>query len=148
MSAEPANGGAPGPAPSRIVVGVGASRGVAYEEVHETLCAALATAGLARACVATVASVTTKRDEPAIRALADDLGATMLWLPPERLAATPVPHPSEVVRRTIGTPSVAEAAALAAAPGGVLVLGKTRSARRPSMCTIALARHQVGGKAT
>lgn len=138
--------GAPDPA-VRLVVGVGASKGVAYDEIHETLRAALDTAGLTRARVVAVASATAKRDEPAIRALADELGAAMLWLPPERLAAIRVPNPSPTVRAAVGTPSVAEAAALAVTRGGVLVLGKTRSARRPSMCTIALARHQVGGTA-
>ncbi len=129
----------------RLVVGVGASTGVAYDELHETLRTALDAVGLPRAHVVAVASSTAKSDEPAIRALADELGAAMLWLPPERLAATRVPNPSERVRALTGTPSVAEAAALAATGGGVLVLGKTRSARRPSLCTIALARHQVGG---
>lgn len=145
MSARAVRGGPE--TPVRLVVGVGASKGVAYDEIHETLHAALGTAGLAPAHVVAVASVTSKRDEPAIRALADELGAAMLWLPPERLAATPVPNPSEAVRAVAGTPSVAEAAALAATRNGELVLGKTRSARHPSMCTIALARHQVGGTA-
>ncbi|UGQ10736.1 cobalamin biosynthesis protein [Yinghuangia sp. ASG 101] len=135
---------APDP-PVGLVVGVGASKGVAYDEIHETLRAALDTLGLAHVRVVAVASVTTKRGEPAIHALADDLGAAMVWLPPERLAATHVPNPSARVRAVTGTPSVAEAAALVATEGGVLVLGKTRSARRPCLCTIALARHQVGG---
>ncbi|NUU24796.1 MAG: cobalamin biosynthesis protein [Streptomycetaceae bacterium] len=131
----------------RLAVGVGASRGVGYAEVAETLRTALAAAGLPLADVATVASVTTKRDEPALHALARSLGAELLWLPAEQLAAVPAPNPSATVRDAVGTASVAEAAALVAARGGTLLIAKTRSSRQPCMCTIAVARHRVGGLA-
>jgi cobalamin biosynthesis protein CbiG len=47
-----------------------------------------------------------------------------------------VPNPSEPVRRAVGTPSVAEAAARLAAGGQALVLPK----RASRMATVALAR--------
>ncbi|MEU8140058.1 cobalamin biosynthesis protein [Streptodolium elevatio] len=133
---------------ARLVVGVGASRGVAYAEIDETLRAALADAGLSAAEVVTVATVATKRDEPAVRALAEGLGAELLDYAAEVLAAVAVPHPSPTVAAAVGTPSVAEAAALAATRGGELLIAKTRSRRRPSMCTIAVACHRVGGNRT
>ncbi|MCF2527495.1 cobalamin biosynthesis protein [Yinghuangia soli] len=129
----------------RLAVGVGASRGAPAAEVEETLRTALAAAGLPWDAVAVVASAAAKRGEPAVRELAERLGAELLWLSAEQLAGQPVPNPSAAVEAAVGTPSVAEAAALAAFPDGELVIAKTRSNRRPSMCTIAVARHRVGG---
>ncbi|WTW92886.1 cobalamin biosynthesis protein [Streptomycetaceae bacterium NBC_01309] len=133
---------------ARLVVGVGASRGVAYAEIDETLRAALADAGLSAAAVVTVATVAAKRDEPAIRALAEALGAELRDYAAEALAGVAVPHPSSAVGAAVGTPSVAEAAALTATRGGELLIAKTRSRRHPSMCTIAVACHRVGGNPT
>jgi cobalt-precorrin 5A hydrolase/precorrin-3B C17-methyltransferase len=52
----------------------------------------------------------------------------------------PVPHPSAVVQAAVGTPSVAEAAALAG--GGELAVPKTKSAR----ATVAVARRSGRGR--
>jgi cobalt-precorrin 5A hydrolase / precorrin-3B C17-methyltransferase len=60
--------------------------------------------------------------------------------PAAALAAVEVPNPSAVVARAVGTPSVAEAAALVA--GGELVVPKQRSA----MATVAVARLPVRGR--
>lgn len=132
----------------RLVVGVGARRGVAYAELAETLAAALGAGGLDPGRVVAVATVAAKGDEPAVRELAAGLGAELALYSADALAAVPVPHPSAAVDAAVGTPSVAEAAALAAASGGPLLITKTRSGRRPSLCTIAIARHRVGGIAT
>ncbi|MDI2126704.1 cobalamin biosynthesis protein [Yinghuangia seranimata] len=131
-----------------LVVGVGASRGVSYDELADTLAAALAAAALEASAVGTVATLDGKRGEPGIHALAEALGAELVWLPAEVLANVPVPTPSDVVRAAVGTPSVAEAAALAAARGGDLLIRKTLSDRTPSLCTIAVACHRVGGTGT
>ena len=61
-------------------------------------------------------------------------------LPGRPLAAVPVPNPSEVVRRAVGTPSVAEAAALVE-PGATLLAAKRASAH----ATVAVARAGRGG---
>jgi pyridoxal 5'-phosphate synthase glutaminase subunit Pdx2 len=66
-----------------------------------------------------LASVTLKGDEPALLALAEQRGWPLRLYAAERLAAVPVPNPSEAVAREVGTASVAEAAArLAAAEAG------------------------------
>ena len=49
-------------------------------------------------------------------------GWPVVTFPASRLAAVPVPNPSEVVRRAVGTPSVAEAAALSGTADVVLSL--------------------------
>jgi cobalt-precorrin 5A hydrolase/precorrin-3B C17-methyltransferase len=120
-------------------LGVGAERGVAAAELVALVRRTLAQAKLAPAAIACVASHEMKSDEPAIHALATELGVPARFFSSATLAAeeSRLARPSELVRRLAGTPGVAEAAALAAAgPGGALIVPKTKSAR----ATCALAR--------
>ncbi len=126
--------------PPSLVVGVGASRGVTAEEVLALIHDALAEAGLSPRSVARLATADVKADEAGIVAAARALGVPLVTHPAERLADVEVPHPSEVVRRAVGTPSVAEAAALA--DGGELLVPKRRSA----MATAAVARLRPRGR--
>ncbi|GAA4575397.1 precorrin-3B C(17)-methyltransferase [Micromonospora coerulea] len=126
--------------PPSLVAGIGASRGVPAAEVTELLHRVLADAGLSPASLRCLASVDLKADEAGIVATADALGVPLETWPAGELAAIDVPHPSEVVRAVVGTPSVAEAAALRG--GGVLLVPKTASA----MATVAIARHAPRGR--
>jgi cobalt-precorrin 5A hydrolase / precorrin-3B C17-methyltransferase len=101
--------------PPSLVVGVGASRGVTAEAVAAVVDAALAAGGLDPSAVRALATVDVKADEAGILALAADRGWPVLTFPAAELAGETVPTPSEVVRAAVGTPSVAEAAALRAA---------------------------------
>ena len=126
--------------PPSLVVGVGASRGAPAAEVAALVGTALAGAGLSAASVHCVATADVKADEEGIVALARSLGVPLVTHPVPVLAAVPVPHPSEVVRAAVGTPSVAEAAALHG--GGTLLVPKTAS----PMVTVAVARHAPRGR--
>jgi cobalt-precorrin 5A hydrolase/precorrin-3B C17-methyltransferase len=126
--------------PPSLVAGVGASRGAGAEEVVELLESALAEAGLAAGSLRELATVTAKADEPGLRAAARRFGVPLVTHPAERLAALTVPNPSEAVRAAVGTPSVAEAAALVS--GGELVVAKRRSAH----ATVAIARLRPRGR--
>jgi histidinol-phosphate aminotransferase len=106
-----------GAEPARVVLGVGASRGCPPEELSALADAVLAEAGLGRAAVVAVASAEVKADEPAVLALAAALGVPARFLPADALGAVDVPTPSAVVLAHVGTPSVAEAAALLVAAG-------------------------------
>ncbi|MEV1072476.1 precorrin-3B C(17)-methyltransferase [Micromonospora parva] len=132
--------------PPSLVAGVGASRGVPAAEVAELLHRVLAEAGLDPASLRCLASADIKADEAGIRSTADALGVPLVTWPATRLAAVDVPHPSEVVRAAVGTPSVAEAAALLGADGraggATLLVGKTATA----MATVAVARHAPRGR--
>jgi cobalt-precorrin 5A hydrolase / precorrin-3B C17-methyltransferase len=133
------------PVSKRIVVGVGASRGVTAEEVLETVDAALAHAGLSAADVSALATADLKADEPGILEAARLRGWPLTCHPAAELAKIEVPNPSEVVRAAAGTPSVAEASARHAAPGrelGRLLVHKTKSARENPMATAAVAEHE------
>ena len=134
------------PATTRIVVGVGASRGVTAEEVLETIDAALAQAGLSAADVSQLATVDLKADESGIIEAARLRGWPLACHPASELAEVEVPNPSEVVRAAAGTPSVAEASARHTGPGrelGRLLVHKTKSAREYPMATAAVAEHKA-----
>ncbi|NES27276.1 precorrin-3B C(17)-methyltransferase [Micromonospora terminaliae] len=126
--------------PPSLVAGIGSSRGVPAAEVTGLLRRVLADAGLSPASLRCLASVDLKADEAGIRATADAYRVPLETWPAADLAAVDVPHPSEVVRAAVGTPSVAEAAALRA--GGTLLVPKTASA----MATVAVARHAPRGR--
>ncbi len=126
--------------PPSLVVGVGASRDVAAEEVLGLIGEALAVGGFAQGSVTTLATVEAKADEAGIVEAAREGGWPLVAYPADRLAAVPVPNPSEAARAAVGSPSVAEAAALVA--GDVLVVPKRKSA----MATVALARIRPRGR--
>ena len=127
--------------PRSLVIGTGASRDADSEALAAAVRQALADAGCSPASVSAVATIDLKADEPAIVELARTLNVQLLTLPSEILAAIDVPNPSEVVAAAVGTASVAEAAALAVAgPGAVLVGEKSVSQTRDS--TVALARRR------
>lgn len=98
---------------TRYAVGIGARSGVRPEAVRALLDRVLADHGLdpADAVFATVAA---RAEEPglrqALRVIAP--GAEPVSWPAGELAEQAVPHPSSRVAGAVGTPSVAEAAAL------------------------------------
>lgn len=98
-----------------ITLGLGCDRGTPAATLVWAVVDALSSCGASLADVAAVASIDLKADEPGLRALADWQGWTIRFYPAAMLAAVPVPHPSETVRKYTGTPSVSEAAALLAA---------------------------------
>ncbi len=117
---------------------MGARRGVTAEEVLGLVEGALREAGLAARSVAELATVDTKAGEPGILGAAERLGVPLVTYSAEELARVGVPNPSAAPLTAVGTPSVAEAAALAR--GGELLVPKRRSAARPSRATCAVVR--------
>ena len=122
--------------PPSLVAGVGCSAAADPAALAALLDRALADAGLARASVGSVATIDRRRDHPAVTSL----GLEVQAFSPSELAAVAVPNPSTVVADAVGTPSVAEAAALlAAGPGASLAVTKQRSATG----TVAVARRRA-----
>jgi cobalt-precorrin 5A hydrolase/precorrin-3B C17-methyltransferase len=125
--------------PPSLVVGAGSSTGADPGALRDLVSAALAEAGVDRAAVGSVATVDRKATEPAMVALGQWLGAPVRTFDAASLADVPVPHPSAVVAGAVGTPSVAEAAALLdAGPGATLLAAKRVSVTGDS--TVAVAR--------
>lgn len=130
--------------PGRLVVGVGASRGVPEDEVTGLVLEALRTAGLSPREVVELVTADAKAGEPGLVAAAARLGVPLRTYPAEVLARIEVPHPSGAPLSAVGTASVAEAAALAG--GGQLLVPKRKSrpgGGRPSMATCAVVRRPV-----
>jgi cobalt-precorrin 5A hydrolase len=111
--------------PRCLALGVGCRRDAPPAVVEQGVREALATAGLSALAVAVVATVDAKGDEPALHSLAHGFDVRLRTFRAATLSGVPVPTPSARVRKAVGTPSVAEAAALAAS-GGTLVLAKVK----------------------
>ena len=126
--------------PPSLVAGIGASKGVAEEEVLGLLDEALAVGGLSRDSVTALATVDAKAGEEGIVAAARQGGWPLRSYPAGQLAAVPVPNPGAAALAAVGTPSVAEAAALTY--GDELVVPKRKSA----MATVALAQVRPRGR--
>jgi cobalt-precorrin 5A hydrolase/precorrin-3B C17-methyltransferase len=122
--------------PPAIIAGIGTSTDATPNDVGELLEHALMLCGLDRRAVAAVATIDRRRHHPAVVSL----GLPIISFTAATLAEVDVPSPSGTVERTVGTPSVAEAAALlASGPGGGLVLEKHTSPR----ATVSLSRRSV-----
>ncbi|MFI6950485.1 precorrin-3B C(17)-methyltransferase [Streptomyces sp. NPDC050422] len=132
--------------PASLAVGVGASKGAPEDEVSGLIRDALAEAGLSPLSVAELVTVDAKAGEPGIVAAAARLGVPLRTYPAEELARIEVPHPSDAPLAAVGTPSVAEAAALAG--GGELLVPKRKSAPegRAAMATCAVVRRAPRGR--
>jgi cobalt-precorrin 5A hydrolase / precorrin-3B C17-methyltransferase len=142
--------------PPSLVVGAGASTGVTFGEAGRLIDEALAAAGLSPRSVRWLATADIKAREPGLLAAASERGWSVVTASAGQLAAIDVPTPSEIVRAAVGTPSVAEAAALLVAegsqeqghpepagPGGAqLIVTKRVSAR----ATVAVARRRPRGR--
>jgi cobalt-precorrin 5A hydrolase/precorrin-3B C17-methyltransferase len=121
--------------PASLVVGVGASTDAPGDAAAALLDASLAAHGLARESIACVATIDRRANDPVVTELKLPVRSFTAGV----LATVDVPNPSAVVQREVGTPSVAEAAALlAAGPGAELVVTKQAGAT----ATVAIARRR------
>jgi len=126
--------------PPSLIVGVGSSRGVSPDEVLDLIDVALTEAELSTRSVAHLATVDAKAAEPGITTAAERRGWPLVSHPAHQLATVDVPNPGVAALVAVGTPSVAEAAALIDAD--VLVVPKRRSA----MATVAVAQRRPRGR--
>jgi cobalt-precorrin 5A hydrolase / precorrin-3B C17-methyltransferase len=119
--------------PHTLTIGVGCERGTSPQEVSDLIENALKANNLSIQSVAGFASIDLKEDEPAI----DTLCNVRFFSAEELNALAPkLKTPSDYVMAEVGTPGVAEAAALAAAgPDAELIVAKTKSKR--ATCAIA-----------
>src|SRR6185369_817947 len=88
--------------PPSLRVGVGASRGAPAGEIGQLIDGVLGELGVSHDSVRYLATVDAKADEPGLQSAAAMRGWSVRTFPASRLAAVPVPNPSEVVRRAVG----------------------------------------------
>ncbi|MGK8491210.1 cobalamin biosynthesis protein [Nocardia asiatica] len=104
---------------AEVAVGIGLRPGASADLIRGALREAVGDHRIV--CLATI---TQRCAEPGLRAVAADLEVQLRSYSAAELAAVTVPNPGSSARWAVGTPSVAEAAALLAAEGGPLVLPK------------------------
>ncbi|HVW92192.1 MAG TPA: cobalamin biosynthesis protein, partial [Devosia sp.] len=102
--------------PKLLVAGIGCERGTPPAEIMALLTETLAEAGLSPLALAAIATAEIKADEPALHEVAAHFGVPLRLFSVAELDAERgrLATPSAVVEAEIGTPSVAEAAALKA----------------------------------
>ena len=98
----------------RVVVGIGTRRGVSMTRLRTALVECLAASGVRTRDIGAIVTADAKANEPALQELSELLAVPLSFQPPEELGRQQVPNPSSTVARVAGTPSVAEAAVLAA----------------------------------
>ncbi len=126
--------------PRALAIGVGCERNAPSDEAIALVQSVLRQNNLARAAIACIASIDLKSDERAIHAVARHFGVPARFFSVDQLNAESLrlKNPSAIVAREVGTPSVAEASALAAAgPRSQLLIEKTKSQR--VTCAVALS---------
>jgi precorrin-4 C11-methyltransferase len=129
--------------PPSLALGVGCERGISTEALAEGLERFLHQHRLARASIRILASVDVKEDEAALLKLAKHHGWQTAFYSPEELAqVSGIRNPSPVVERCVGTPGVAEPAALLTAGAERLLVEKqvVTSPLSPRRMTFAVAR--------
>jgi precorrin-4 C11-methyltransferase len=129
--------------PPSLVLGVGCERGISTEALADGLARFLQAHSIAQASIRTLATVNIKGDETAFLELAKRHGWQTVFFPAEELARVrSIPNPSPVVEQCVGTPGVAEPAALLAANTERLLVEKhvVASPLSPQRMTFALAR--------
>ncbi len=137
--------------PKSLVLGVGCERGIPAAALDDGLERFLAEHRFARDSVALVASVALKADEAGLREWAECHGwPTHFYAAAELAGVAGVPNPSDVVARCVGTPGVAEPAALLAAGADRLLVEKQvvtspLASQRMTFALARLASFETGG---
>jgi precorrin-4 C11-methyltransferase len=129
--------------PRSLVLGVGCERGISAAALEDGLDRFLDEHRFCRDSIGTLASVELKADEEGLVELARRHGWQTAFYSAEELAAVSgVPNPSDVVARCVGTPGVAEPAALLATGADRLLVEKqvVSSSLASQRMTFALAR--------
>lgn len=129
--------------PPTLAAGMGCVRGASAGALADLLGQALAEAGLAAGSLACIATIDVKADEPGLQRLAHHLGVPLRLFTAAALAAVPgIRSPSAYVAQQLGTPGVAEPAAILASGGGELVVAK----RKSPWATVAIARRRAADR--
>jgi cobalt-precorrin 5A hydrolase / precorrin-3B C17-methyltransferase len=111
--------------PRVLWVGVGCERGTSEAAIESAIAGVFQAQHLAQEAIAGIASIDLKADEVGLLAACQTRNLSLQTFTAEQLKSILVPNPSPAVEQEVGTPSVAEAAALlAAGEGGGLLAPK------------------------
>lgn len=110
--------------PRVLWVGIGCERGTPTETIAKAIKKVFLEHQLAENAIAAIATIDLKADEVGLLELCQERDLPLITFPKEALSAVTVPNPSQIVETEVGTPSVAEAAALSAANSQNLLVTK------------------------
>lgn len=110
----------------KYILGMGCDRGTSIDTLNSAVNNALDKMALDYQSVISLATIDKKNDEAGLLELSKSHNWPLHFFSAAQLAKVKVPNPSEVVMKYMGTPAVAEAAAMLAADTGIenLVLEK------------------------
>ncbi|MBL1174597.1 precorrin-3B C(17)-methyltransferase [Pantanalinema sp. GBBB05] len=103
--------------PRVLWVGIGCERGTPKTVIEQAIQQVFQAHHLAEAAIAGIATIDLKADEVGLVEFCQERQLPLRCFAADTLATIPVPHPSSVVEAEVGTPSVAEAAAIVASWG-------------------------------
>ncbi len=133
--------------PATLWLGIGCERATSFELLEEVVTQTLQEEGFAPEAVAGIATIDLKSDEPALITLSKEKAWPTRFFNAVALSKVPVPNPSVAVQKEVGTPSVAEAAAILAAQNsnGLRVQKQIYRARagQQGAVTIAIAESEA-----
>lgn len=112
--------------PRVLWIGIGCERGTPRTLIELAIQDACRSRHLAEAAIAGIATIDIKADEAGIVELCHDRQWALCCFTADQLRQVTVPTPSTVVEAEVGTPSVAEAAAILAATSPLLPLPLTK----------------------
>ena len=136
--------------PRVLWVGIGCERGTSRQLIETAIQQVCLNNHLAEGAIAGIATIDIKADEVGVVELCRDRNWPLRTFPADILRSVSVPNPSAVVEAEVGTPSVAEAAALYAARGLAVSSPNTlvskqifRSEGQPGAVTVAIAQTEL-----
>ncbi len=138
--------------PRVLWVGIGCVRNTPRELIQDAIETTCKRFHLATEAIAGVATIDIKADEVGILELCRDENFPLLTFSAEDLRGIETPNPSEVVNQEVGTPSVAEAAAIQATGNSSLLVSKQifkcdtesdiKSGNKSGAVTVAIAQSE------
>jgi cobalt-precorrin 5A hydrolase/precorrin-3B C17-methyltransferase len=127
--------------PRVLWVGIGCERGTSEQLIETAIEQVCQEHQLAESAIAGIATIDIKADEVGLLQVCRNRNLPLKTFASDILRSINVPNPSTIVAAEVGTPSVAEAAALSAAKASSLVVDKQifRADGQPGAVTIAIA---------
>uniref|UniRef100_A0A0C1QWP0 Precorrin-3 methylase n=1 Tax=Tolypothrix bouteillei VB521301 TaxID=1479485 RepID=A0A0C1QWP0_9CYAN len=110
--------------PRVLWIGIGCERGTSEQLLETAIQQVFQQHQLAESAIAGIATIDIKSDEVGLVKLCQKRNLPLKTFSSDILSKISVPNPSQVVEKEVGTPSVAEAAALCAAQSQTLLIAK------------------------
>jgi cobalt-precorrin 5A hydrolase/precorrin-3B C17-methyltransferase len=129
--------------PRVLWIGIGCERNTSGKLITKAIESICQEYDLSLDAIAGIATIDLKADEEGILALCRQRHLPLKTFTAEALNLVKVPTPSEIVQQEVGTPSVAEAAAILAAENNLFVTKQIFKDKELGAVTVAIARSEI-----